>query len=189
MLPCLLALVPLASKTPSGGTPTDGVLSAARRRLLDLVHEEPGITISDLSARLGVGWGAFYHHLHQLEAAGLLQTRPEGRRCLVYPPGQRPAAHPHARSLLRSPTARSLALAILRQPRCTVQQLVASQSRSERVVYYHVRRLVDAGLVTTPGGARLRDLVGTPQLEQLLTETARPGRSPHRPTRRPKEHP
>ncbi len=52
-----------------------------RRRLLQLVTDKPGMSTAELAQRTPdmTRWGVM-KHLAVLEAAGLIQTMPEGRR-------------------------------------------------------------------------------------------------------------
>lgn len=161
-----IADLPWLLVTLSNGDPVP--VGPVRTTLLRRVEEEPGSTVGDLRRGLGLGWGAFYHHLNRLAALGLVETVVRGRRCLVYPAGHPAARESQARSLLAGPTVRVLARTIVEAPRSSVQDLVERHGLSSRTVYYHVRRLVEAGLVVCPAGPRIRDLTATPRLVALL---------------------
>ncbi|HTZ09482.1 MAG TPA: helix-turn-helix domain-containing protein, partial [Acidimicrobiales bacterium] len=50
-----------------------------RRRLLDELYREDGQTLSCLAARFGISRFGVMKHLRQLEEAGLVVTRRQGR--------------------------------------------------------------------------------------------------------------
>jgi predicted transcriptional regulator len=62
------------------------VSDSTRRRLLALISDNPGLTTAELAARTPqmTRWGVM-KHLAVLEAAGLIQTMPEGRRTRHFP--------------------------------------------------------------------------------------------------------
>ncbi|MGD9690876.1 MAG: ArsR/SmtB family transcription factor [Phycisphaerales bacterium] len=53
--------------------------SPARRRMLDLVQANPGLSIADLAARFRMSAVGVLKHVRNLERAGLLLSRREGR--------------------------------------------------------------------------------------------------------------
>ena len=57
---------------------------ASRRRLLDLLREEPGQTLGALTSRLEMTRQAVSQHLALLEAANLVTTARRGREKLHY---------------------------------------------------------------------------------------------------------
>lgn len=57
---------------------------ASRRRLLDMLHEQPGLTLGELQEGLGIRRQSVSQHLAQLERANLITTRWEGRRKLHF---------------------------------------------------------------------------------------------------------
>ena len=57
---------------------------ASRRRLLDLLREEPGQTLGALTSRLEMTRQAVSQHLAVLEAANLVTTMRRGREKLHY---------------------------------------------------------------------------------------------------------
>ncbi len=56
----------------------------SRRRLLDMLHEQPAMTLGDLCAGLDMRRQSVSQHLDVLEAAGLVTSTREGRRKLHY---------------------------------------------------------------------------------------------------------
>jgi DNA-binding transcriptional ArsR family regulator len=62
----------------------DALGNATRRRILDLVKEEPGCTVGWLASHFDTTRIAVMHHLKQLEECGLVVSRKEGRTRLLY---------------------------------------------------------------------------------------------------------
>lgn len=176
----MVGSVLLAKLFGAGTAPFPGILawvsrldskvleSPDRMRILQIVHERPGISVTDLSHRLQMTWGQLNYHLGRLEQVGLLHTVKAGRHRMVFPDRQSDEA-PEDRALLLERTARALALLILENPRVSVTDLVRMSNESPRVVYYHVKKLLDAGLVTSSSGVHHRGLSATPRLAQILS--------------------
>lgn len=70
------------------GTDADIVFKAladaSRRKLLDRLHEEGGLTLGELCAKHDMSRQAVTKHLALLEAAGLVVTKKQGREKLHY---------------------------------------------------------------------------------------------------------
>lgn len=141
--------------------------SPERLRILQIVYERPGISVTELAGCLAMTWGQMSYHLARLERADLLHAVKAGRHRLVFP-DQEPIETPEDRALVLEKTARALALLILDNPQVTVTDLVRLSGETPRVVYYHVKRLLDAGLVASSSGIHHRGLVASARLAQLL---------------------
>lgn len=141
--------------------------SPERLRILQIVYERPGISVTELAGCLAMSWGQLSYHLARLERAELLHTVKAGRHRLVFPERE-PLETPEDRALVLERTARALALLIVDNPQLTVTDLVRLSGETPRVVYYHVKRLLDAGLVTSSSGTHHRGLVASARLAHLL---------------------
>lgn len=177
----MTSLSPRPARTPSHASPADRLAqrlldSPARQRILSYVHAHPGEPVGGLLARLDMGWGTLHHHLRRLEEAGLLHTRVAGRRRLAYPGPAGEHAHPleKGRAILAGPLTRRVAEAILARPGVGIEELLEALGESPRAVYYHVKRLVDAGLVQRDPRLRCAFLTPTPLLAELLGTLAAP---------------
>lgn len=143
--------------------------SPERLGILRLVYERPGISVTDLASRLSMTWGQLNYHLLRLAAAGLLHTVKAGRHRLVFPERES-VETPEDRAIVLEKTARALALLIVGNPHVSVTDLVRMSGESPRVVYYHVKKLLDAGLVSSASGIHHRGLTASPRLVHLLGE-------------------
>lgn len=149
------------------------LLSApVRRQVLDVVARHPGLPVGELQAMVGVGWGTLHHHLKKLEEAGLVRTVSVGRRRIVHLAGA--GAH-EGFALLRGRTARTVARAIVQNPGIGIADLARLSGGSPRAVYYHVKRLAEAGLVTSGGNTRYAHLSAAEPLPRILREASGPG--------------
>jgi DNA-binding transcriptional ArsR family regulator len=144
--------------------------SPSRRAILAAVRASPGLTMSSLKRRTGYSWGLLYHHVHLLERSGHVTTQLVGRRRVLYP-AEAPLADPKlaARILLEGETLRIVARAIVDHPGASMAEVVRASSASPRAAYYHVRRLLDAGLIVSESRVRYMRLRATRLLEELLS--------------------
>lgn len=151
------------------------LLSApVRRNVLDVVARHPGLPVGELQTLVGVGWGTLHHHLKKLEEAGLVRTHSVGRRRIVHLAGE--GAH-EGFALLRGRTARNVARAIVDNPGIGIVDLARVSGGSPRAVYYHVKRLVEAGLVTNGGNTRYAHLSAMEPLPRILRAASGTGES------------
>ena len=147
--------------------PGDLLRSPIRTALLRAVVDKPGLSLSELAARLSLHPVSVHYHVERMEEAGYLRTIRVGRRRLAYPPGP---VEPFAedRAILLEPTTRRVALAIAHRPHRSILDITDDVGETARVVYHHVKRLRDVGLVTGLESSRHRGLAPTPRLLALL---------------------
>lgn len=118
--------------------------SKSARALYEAIQQEPGLALSRLCSQTGLGWGGTYHHIRKLEVAGFVLRHQTGHVVRVFPVGT-------PKDTMESPwlseTARRVHDAIQEGAPRTVGTLANDLGLPSRVVYYHLRRLTDAGLL------------------------------------------
>lgn len=146
-----------------------------RKRIYKAIEKAPGLPLSHLLTRLDVGWSTLYRELEVLEEAGLVRSRKKGRHCLVFPYEDEVATSvPLSQTiLLQGKTAREIAIRIAKKPGQDMEALAEHLDLSPRVVYYHLRRLVEGKLIKSSSTTRYRNLSPTPVLQELLKAFAR----------------
>lgn len=149
------------------------VSETVRERLLREVRDHPGLSLSELMTRLGIGWGTLHHHATALEAQRLVRIETAGRRRLVFPAGQSPMVAAEARGLVYGGPARRIALALRDRPGQSILELCERTGNSPRAVYYHVKRLLEGGLLRSSSSTRHSDLEPTPLLLELVVDAPR----------------
>lgn len=143
---------------------------STQERILQAVAESRGIGVSTLREEIGVGWGTLYDRLEALEARGAVEVASNDARKVVYPAdgalaeADQPVA---ALSRLESETSREIADVVLDGGVEDVESLAEATGHSRRVCYYHVRRLIEAGLVSVRRRTQLVNLEATALLERL----------------------
>ena len=138
-----------------------------RRRLMHLVRERPGVTLSDARRELGVVWGVLAHHVHTLRRQGRIVTASARGRTLMFPAPTR-AVDGLANAVALHGTARRIAAAIVRTPGISAPEVQMATGASRRSTYYHVQRLVAEKLVTSDGPRSHRDLRPSSMLVRCL---------------------
>jgi DNA-binding transcriptional ArsR family regulator len=146
--------------------------SPERLRIIQIVYDRPGVSVTELANSVEMSWGQLSYHLGRLADAGLLHTVKAGRHRLVFP-DKEPGETPEDRAMILERTARALALLIVDNPHVRATDLVRLSGESPRVVYYHVKRLLDSGLVSSSSGIHHRGLTASSRLVHLLGSVGR----------------
>jgi len=137
---------------------SDVLKNPVRARLHELVQQNPGVRQRELMRLSDLAWGALVHHLRTLQANGLIQkVQFHGFSCYFTADADSKAALSQA--ALRTPAARLIFEEIRRRPGLTAGQLARERHVHASSISFHVRRLVDAGLLVrtrTRAGFELR---------------------------------
>jgi DNA-binding transcriptional ArsR family regulator len=147
----------------------DLLRQATRARIHDFVVNNPGAHLSEIRRALGMSKGPTSYHLQVLVAAGIVVKVENPPYSSYFANGASEGVRAAARAL-RVPKARALLARILERPGIDVQDLVDGSPMARSMVYYHLNRLADVGLVEFQGGVRNRALVPT-QLAQHVAGT------------------
>jgi predicted transcriptional regulator len=174
-------LVPLYTRLAREHLLEDGL----RPRIVELLRAEPGLGITDVCARLDIGWGTAVHHLTRLENAGLVVSQDSGRRRRFFLPSE-PAQRRTALCVLSSDLNRRLLELVQARPGLTQQEVCAALSISAPLAHKYLARLIRDEFVTTQREWRSVRYYASPRTGTVLTEfalatgTAR-GEGPSRP--------
>jgi len=142
--------------------------SPMRRKIYEAIVTRPGISIRDLARRVGTTWPNAKYHVIRLETAKLVETRTVGRLRVTFASGEAYEGLVEARAMLAEPTARRIAIYVVEHPGESLAQIMKGTGGSQRVIYYHLKRLIDAGLVEHSNAARYRGIEPTPLLLRAL---------------------
>lgn len=146
------------------GSPLPSILRhLARLRIVGIVERRPGITAKQMSRALGLTPTTLAYHLARLEECRLLTSYKVGRNRHYFPFGSQ-ALDIDQVSLLVETTARRIAVYIVAHPGCGLDDIRYSLDLSVRVVYDHLKRMHDAGLIQSLGRMRYDRLQPTSAL-------------------------
>ncbi|MHB8585708.1 MAG: winged helix-turn-helix transcriptional regulator [Thermoplasmatota archaeon] len=150
--------------------------NAVRERVYDMVRASPGIHPSAIKTATGLGWGTIVYHLDRLEHSSLVVSRHgSGQRC-YFPTGTGMA--PKAQELaaaLRHPSSRAVVDFVRAHPDVSQKEIGQSLAMSAALVSWHVRRLVQAEILSQGRGPHGNVLRVRPEAELTL---ARLGNAP-----------
>ena len=161
-----LERLPIPLDAPSAAVTAGGVALAlfgfalysrlARSEILDnerrdevnkLIRESPGIALSEIAQRTGLGWGTTVYHLDRLERAGFVVSESHaGRRC-YFPIGTLPREARPMLGALQQETTRSVAQFVAARPGATQTELCEGLGLSASAASKQVSKLESAGLV------------------------------------------
>lgn len=161
---CLLAIAWL-----SADPETHGKLTQAQRRVFGTIERYPGIPLQKLAGQLGITAATAAYHVGRLEEAQMVHSVPSGRRRLIFV-GPPQAGHLDAEELamLRHPSARAVARAVLAAPHDSARRIGSSLTLSRRAYYHQLKRLRDAGLVRCLPEGAYRSVAPSERLVLLL---------------------
>jgi predicted transcriptional regulator len=180
--------MPLALDVPTVAVTAGGVALAlvgfalysrlARSELLDnerrdevnkLILESPGIALSDIAQRTGLGWGTTVYHLDRLERAGFVASESHaGRRC-YFPVGTLPREARPMLGALQQETTRSVAQFVATRPGATQTELCEGLGLSASAASKQVSKLESAGLVRRERDWKTVRLHPGPALASMLS--------------------
>jgi predicted transcriptional regulator len=118
-----------------------------RRRIYQRVRRVPGIHFRKLQRDLDLAIGTLEYNLHQMESAGLLVTREEGRYKAFFTNEDLDRRDRDYLYYLRQETPRRIAMVVADRPGIRFQELVDDLGLYKSRVSTVLKRLVKAGIL------------------------------------------
>lgn len=118
-----------------------------RDRVYKLVQEHPGLGLSEIMERCGLGWGTTVYHLDRLERAGFVASERAGLHRCYFPVGTVPKESRKGMGALKADTTRSIAEFLVARPGATQTELCAALGMSASAASKQITKLESAGLV------------------------------------------
>lgn len=154
----------------------------ARGQLLDheprdavykLVQQEPGISLTAIADRTGLGWGTTVYHLERLEKGGFVTSEKTGAKRCFFPVGTvaRDTRAPIA--TLREEQLRVVATYVHERPGTTQGEMAEALGISPSAASKQVSKLESAGLVVREREWKTVRLLPGPRLAELLMPAGR----------------
>ena len=120
----------------------------AREAIYEMIEEDPGVHLSELSRELDVSWGTLLHHLRKLEKAELVTSeKTNGKRCFFLP-GQVTDSQQEILPALENDKARAIAEFYAANPGASQSEAADELGYSAALVSWHLQKLEEAGVVT-----------------------------------------
>ncbi|MGB1585882.1 MAG: winged helix-turn-helix transcriptional regulator [Thermoplasmatota archaeon] len=139
-----------------------------RKRLVEVLQREPGISLADLRRRLGCSWGTVYHHARLLEKHDLVQWEEHNRRQRLFSTDIEDDQRRRLLFLSRGKTL-DLAMAILSSPGIVQRDLTDQLALSRKMLRTYMNDLVREGLVLERSEGRFKCYHATPALVDSVT--------------------
>lgn len=143
-------------------------VSTVPNRLLACIAAQPGLQLSEAARLLVIGHGTLRWHVGRLEKQRRLRvSRGQGRTVLLYPAGT-PQEDALTDSILARSTPRRIAAFIHAHPGVSSRELGDALELEASLTYYHLRRLISAGLLLADHAPSLSSLRPTERLGRGL---------------------
>jgi DNA-binding MarR family transcriptional regulator len=135
---------PFASSPRKG--PLDD-LDPTQRRILEFIVQHPGSHLREICRTLSLGMGDVQYHLGRLERDGRINSVRRGLYKFFYPANLFGERQRDVLSVLSLERPRELLLNIIEHPESTQEALAAATGVSQPTVSWHLKRLVDLGIL------------------------------------------
>ena len=124
-----------------------GSLDATQRRILEFIVSHPGVYLREICRALGLAMGDVQYHLGRLERDGRIHSMRRGLYKFFYPANLFGERQRDVLSMLSLDRPRELLLNIIERPGSTQEALAEATHVSQPTVSWHLKRLVDLGIV------------------------------------------
>ncbi len=119
-----------------------------RAEIYGVIERNPGIRYKELTRFVGISNGVLTYHLGVLERAKEIKVkRQSNNRVTRYFVAYMPKEDSDILSIFRSTVTRNVALFILRNELCTLNEIVEYNKKAPSTVCWHIKRLKEAGIV------------------------------------------
>lgn len=139
-----------------------------RDAVYKLVQEEPGISLSDVAQRTGLGWGTAVYHLDRLERNQFVTSEKKGGKRCYFPVGTVPKDARAPLATLREDALRVVATYVQAKPGTTQGELATALGLSASAASKQVTKLESAGLLRREREWKTVKLHPEPRLAELL---------------------
>lgn len=147
----LLVLRQWSRDNPPFAPPPDkehvDALDATQRRVLDYVTSHPGVHLREICRALNLAMGAVQYHVRRLERDGRISSVRRGLYKFFYPANLFGERQRDVLSVLSLDRPREILLNIIEHPESTQETLAVATKVSQPTVSWHLKRLVDLGIV------------------------------------------
>lgn len=139
-----------------------------RDGVFQLVRAQPGISLTDVASRTGLGWGTTVYHLDRLERAGFVTSERDGGRRRYFPVGTVPKEARPSLGALQQETTRSVASFVVERPGATQTELAEALGLTASAASKQVSKLESVGLVRREREWKTVRLHPEPKLAEML---------------------
>ena len=137
-----------------------------RRRIYEVITSFPGLHFREIQRKTRLGNGSLRYNLSVLERRGFIESEKQGRALRYYPRGMR-SDEKKLLGLLRLKTVRRILVYLLSRQEARHGEIARALGLSPSTVTWHMRRLVEHGVVEERCGAYV--LADTDGLRRTLS--------------------
>lgn len=139
-----------------------------RQKILTLIRGDPGIHLRRLAHVVGLSWNTTLHHVHRLEAAGLVSTKKVQGRVCAFDRSRGAITGKSGTALLRDDRNTTVARFVVDNPGVHQRAICAATDLAPSVVTRRLQALEEAGLVERVRMGRVALVQPTDALEGAL---------------------
>ena len=143
-----------------------------RQQIFEMIMQNPGINVSELSRRLDIAWGTATHHLQKLRHEKLVSIRmTSNQKCYFPNGGTYTPREMDVMSAVKHPTAKQIAEFLIQNgPRCH-RDIAEALELTPALVSFHTSKLINNGVLAREKQGRNTFFTA---LEGNLAPTPRP---------------
>lgn len=153
-------------------TQDDLLENDTRSHLLDLISEEPGLSMQQLADQTDAGWGTTVYHLQRLEQAGFIKSRKQGHHRRFYTVGEVGQEEVEALGMLRNDTPRKIARYLVQDPGCNQKAICEALDISPSLAHKYLKRMEEQQLLTSEREWRSKHYTPDDRLASLIEQAA-----------------
>ena len=122
-------------------------LDPTQRRILEFIASHPGVHLREICRALTLAMGDVQYHIRRLERDGRIHSTRRGLYKFFYPANLFGERQRDVLSVLSLDRPRELLLNIIEHPESTQEVLAGATHVSQPTVSWHLKRLVELGIV------------------------------------------
>jgi DNA-binding transcriptional ArsR family regulator len=146
-----------------------------RSQIFHVIQENPGIHASGLARQVGVGWGTITHHLEKLERGHLVAIRKvNNQKCFFENGGKVSRQDMAIAGAVKGDTASDIAQFVTTHPMTSQKQMAESLGLSPALVSFHVKKLVNLGVLDKVRHGKETLLTTSDALRRVLAAESSP---------------
>lgn len=119
----------------------------SRRKLYELIEENPGLHFRELERRTGIVVGSLQYHLEFLQKKHLIKSFRQGKFLRYYSVRESVVEEKAAMSFLRKPSARRIILFLLEKKKANNLEVSNAVNLSPSTTSWHLDQLVEEGVI------------------------------------------
>lgn len=139
-----------------------------RKRLVDIIEEDPGLSQQELCDAVDAGWGNTTYHLQRLEQAGFVRSKKQGHHRRFYRQGTVENQDIDALGVLKNDNAHKIARYLIQDPGAKQKDVCEALDISPSLAHKWIKRLEENELLESKREWRSKHYTPRERLEHLV---------------------